>query len=442
MKRKSDVHFPLVFCFVVFFSLVIVIKSAPGDLDFSFGNKGKVITSFSAANDWIEDIALQKDGKIVAVGRIGFEPSVASAFGVARYNSNGTLDKSFGNGGMVTTLFTRQFAFAESVVIQPDGKIVVCGRTSTNSGNEYREFIAVARYLSNGSLDSGFSQDGKVETSLGLYSVGNAVAIQTDGKIVVTGSTGREIAVVRYNTDGTPDKRFGYSGRTITSITTESDGGNAVKIQADGKILVAGSTDMPRPSSPPNPSYTFFAVVRFNSTNGKVDTSFDFDGIQSTTFYQFYSIAYDIALQPDGKIVVAGFSQSGNANVFAIARYNSNGSLDTSFDDDGMLITHPGGLEGVAYEIEIQPDGKIIAGGSMRDAAAPGYSNFMMIRYNSNGALDNTFGVAGKVRVSMSSHYDEIRAMALQNDGCIVVGGAATNESNISDFALARFLAD
>lgn len=432
-SREIAVWLQVIFTVIILFSLITPAKSAPGDLDASFGNNGKSIISFTPASDWIEDIAIQADGKIVAVGLTGFTPGVAKNFGVARFNSDGALDATFGNGGSVTTSFSGQFASAYGVEIQPDGKIVVCGIASTQSGN----FIVVARYLSNGSLDPSFSSDGKVETPFGVYSTGNAVAIQPDGKIVVAGGTDRDIAVVRYTSDGTPDRRFGYRGKVLTSIGPLSDHAFGIKIQPDGKTIIAASTEIAHH----NGNQQHFAVVRY-TLNGKVDGTFDADGMQTALFGQQINYPFDLALQPDGKIVLVGYSTSGITGVFALVRYNPDGSLDSSFGAGGKVTTHPGGLEGAAFEIAIQPNGKIVVGGSVRDIVAPNYSDFMLMRYNADGTPDNDFGTGGKVRTGMGAHNDQINAIALQSDGRIVVGGVAVDASDNADFGLARFLGE
>jgi len=428
----------LSFYFTFLFSLITPAMAAPGDLDLSFGNKGKTIVSFTQNQDSIQDLAIQSDGKIVAVGSIGFQPGIARAFGVARFNSNGSLDTSFGNGGSVTTSFDTPFAGAEGLVIQPDGKIVVCGRASYSDG---RSFIAVARYLTNGTLDSSFSLDGKVETGMGLYSSGDGIALQPDGKIVVVGSTNGNLAVVRYTSEGFHDRTFGHRGKVITSGGGRNGlDAKSVRVQPDGKIIAAGEI---RVYAPPNFN-EFFAVVRYNQ-NGKIDTSFDNDGIQITDFGIVLSNwASDLELQTDGKILVAGVTAQGNPprNLIAIARYNLNGSLDTSFNQDGKVVTESGGSQGYANALSVQTNGKIIVGGSVRDTSPSGYSDFLMFRYNSDGFLDNNFGIGGRVQTSMSPEYDEIQAVALQSDGKIVVGGSTPNNAGTAAFALARYFGD
>lgn len=422
--------------FILLFSLIAPVKSAPGDLDLSFGNNGKRIVSFTSATDWIEDIALQADGKIVAVGLIGFEPGVAKKFGVARFNTNGSLDTTFGIGGSVTTSFNTQYAWAYGVALQSDGKIVVCGGAYV-PGNS---FVVAARYLSNGSLDPDFSEDGKVETPVGTYDDGYDIAVQPNGKIVLTGVSDGNILVLRYTSSGTLDRRMKLGGKTITPIAgTVSGQGLAIKMQPDGKTIVAGSTETVDAGG----HHFLFATIRYNN-NGMIDKTFDVDGIQTETFGQSYNNAHDLAVQPDGKIVVVGYTNANSQNVFSMVRYNPDGSRDTLFGTNGgWVMTHPGGYEGVAFAVAIQPDGKILVGGSVRNAVAPNhYSDFMLMRYTANGLLDTDFGIGGKVTTGMGVHNDQINAIAIQPDGRIVVGGFAIDEADNSDFGLARFLAE
>lgn len=412
----------------------LVARAAAGDLDSSFGTNGKVITSFSAVNDEIWDIAVQADGKIVAVGKIGFQPGAGmSSFGVARFNENGTLDQTFGKGGWVATNFSVGFAEATTLAIQPDGKIVVCG-TGFSPDALATSFIALARYLPNGSLDTSFDGDGKVETSFGTYGGANSVAIQADGKIVIAGSVSGNFAVVRYRSDGSRDKSFGYLGKVNIAVSPRWDEATGIRIQPDGKIVVGGTTGLAN-------GWYAFAVARLN-LDGRLDHTFDTDGIQRTQFWT-RDFAYDLDLQTDGKIVLAGITDTGGSlGSYAIARYNPNGSLDTTFDGDGKAVTDSGAYQGMAYDIAVQQDGKILVGGHIRELASPAYTDFMIVRYNADGTMDSGFGTGGKVKVIMSDKYDEITALAIQTNGRIIAAGVSVNDALKSEFALARLFAN
>src|SRR5688572_5666030 len=268
------------------------------------------------------------------------------------WSQPGTLDNSFGVGGVVTTDFGSGLDdLAMSVIMQPDGKILVGGR----SGN--LEF-AVARYNTNGSLDPSFDNDGKATVAFGTYDISNQIILQPDGKIIAVG--GKEVggfdadfALARFNANGTLDNSFGVGGKISMDFGNEnkSDMINAVDLQADGKIVVTGFA---RTGSQSN-----IALARFN-TDGSLDNTFDSDGKLVTVLGSYESRGYSIKIQLDGKIVVAGWVKNPTYNDILVIRYNANGSLDNSFDSDGIVSTAIGSESDNAYSLAIQPDGKIL----------------------------------------------------------------------------------
>jgi len=264
-------------------------QAASGQLDTSFGFKGKVTTRIGAASN-VSGIALQPDGKVLVVGSALIDGR--SDFALARYRGNGSLDTSFGRTGrVVTSIGSRDLAFA--VAVQRDGKIVVAGA----SDNGQRIEIAVARYTANGSLDSSFGSDGVVTTAPGdAYSAANAITIQSDGKIVVAGSTEWDFALVRYNPDGSLDNTFGMRGTVTTSIGGPRDRATSIAVQRDGKLVVAGRTG--------GYEAAWFALARYNR-DGSLDTSFGRSGVV-TTRVKGYDEAQALVLQADGKVLVAG----------------------------------------------------------------------------------------------------------------------------------------
>ena len=231
--------------------------AAPGDLDSTFGTGGKVTTAIGSNSD-ARSVLVQSDGKIVAAGTSGNGSN--NVFLAVRYNTGGSLDATFGTGGKVTTSFGSGYACANSAAVQSDGKIVAAGSYYMGGGAVF----AVVRYNTDGSLDATFGMGGKVTTSIGFYAdYGNSVALQSDGKIVVAGvSNNDDIAVVRYNTDGSLDATFGTGGKVTTSIGSGMDYGNSVVLQSNGKIVVTGWSY--------NGSKNDFAVVRYN-TDGSLD---------------------------------------------------------------------------------------------------------------------------------------------------------------------------
>ncbi len=402
------------------------LNAADGDLDPTFGTGGKLITDFGGRSDGAAAMAIQADGKIVVVG--DSFAGATSDFALARYNSNGTLDTTFGTAatGKVTTDFGGVDQ-PRAVAIQPDGKIVVGGAAGAPN------LFALARYNPDGSLDPSFGSGGKVTTSFaergGQVGV-NAVAIQPDGKIVAAGFAGtsgsdRDHALARYNPDGTLDPTFGTGGKVITSFNG-FDEAAAMALQADGKIVTAGF------SGPASGSFDF-ALARLNP-DGSLDPTF---GTGGKVIIDFGGPGEEqgrsVAVQPDGKIVVAGISIVGGTFDFALARLNPDGSLDPTFGTGGKVTTDFGSSDG-GSSVAIQPDGKIVVAG---------FSNvpfdFALARYNPDGSLDPTFGTAGKVTTDFGGSSDAGGAVAIQADGKIVAAGYS-NIGGTFDFALSRYL--
>jgi uncharacterized delta-60 repeat protein len=300
-------------------------------------------------------------------------------FALVRYNANGTLDTGFGTGGtgIVTTSIGNSYDYANALGIQPDGRIVVAGRSFNSNSNKYD--FALVRYNANGSLDTTFGTNGKVTTSIGNGSVNdyaNALGIQLDGKIVVAGysynGTKYYISLVRYKTDGTldadPVTGFGatHSGIVTTSIGSVNDEAHALVIQSDSKIVVAGS-------SYDNTSSKYkFALVRYN-TDGTLDadpvTGFGTGGIVTTPIGSdgYWDYAYALGIQSDKKILAAGSSNNGSNYDFALVRYNTDGTLDadpvTGFGTGGIVTTPIGSSDDYARALGIQSNGRIVVAG-------------------------------------------------------------------------------
>jgi uncharacterized delta-60 repeat protein len=340
----------------------------------------------------------------------------------------GSLDITFNSTGIQTTDFGAQ-DFGNAVVIQPDGKIVVAGSTSLG-GN-----FAITRYNTNGNLDLTFDTDGKQSTSLGGGTdESNAIALQSDGKIVIAGQSTNagsfDFGVVRYNSNGSLDNSFSSDGMVVTPIQTDDDFPYAVRIQPDGKIVVAGFGIVGASND--------FAVVRYNSDGG-LDSTFDMDGKQTTDLgFGGDDRAYACVIQPDGKILVAGYATGPSSKDFAVVRYNSNGSLDASFDTDGKVLTDLGSFHDIPYAMALQTDGKIVIGGGSSDGT---YDDFAVVRYNIDGSLDLSFDGDGKVITPLITGTDCISALTIQSDGKIVVVGY-TYVSGNTDFGVARYNLD
>ena len=330
--------------------------TADGSLDTSFADSGKVTTSIGDKNDRAESVTIQGDGKIVVAG--WFNSSSNNDFAVVRYNANGTLDTSFNETGKATADFGAD-AYGQSVAVYGDGRIVVTGYTTKSYKSKKQ--CALACFKANGSLDTSFNGTGKVTTNFGGdgNAEGRSVAAQTDGKIVVVGyaTAGgvEKFALARYNADGTLDTSFGDSGRVLTDVGISGSNATGVALQKDGKIVVAGyavknsGTDYD------------FACVRYN-TDGKIDQSFGDGGKIMTSVVQGYGKANSVAVQSDGKIIVAGSVYFGDVTVagsvyvddskFAVVRYDASGKLDMSFNAAGSVLTAVGSVESTPPEAE------------------------------------------------------------------------------------------
>jgi uncharacterized delta-60 repeat protein len=418
-------------------------KATDGDLDPTFGSGGQVTTDFRKSADAAAAVALQLDGKLV-VGGSTFRNNDSSGedFALARYNPDGTLDRTFGKQGKVSTDFPDLAAEISAIAIQPDGRILVAGGTFPVF--VFLGDLTLARYNSNGALDRSFGNGGIVKLEFGAQgSYGFSVALQPDGKILVAGthfvdfnsddSSDTDFALARLNSDGTLDSSFGNGGLVTTDFDGFNDDAFSVLVQPDGRIILVGSAKNPT-------NFYDFAAARY-LPDGTIDTSFGSAGKVRTDFGgRDFDRARSAVLQPDGKLVAAGFATSHNGGMqnFAVARYDSNGVLDPSFDQDGMTQIDFGSCCQSAYSVLLQADGKIVTVGYPNSESSD--SDFVLARLTGNGTLDPTFGIEGKVRTSFGRLNGGAGAAAFQPDGKLVaVGFQATASGRTVEFTLARY---
>jgi uncharacterized delta-60 repeat protein len=372
-----------------------VAGAAPADLDLTFSGDGAAVLD-AGADEGGFALAVQPDRKIVMVGRT----SVNNDAAVFRLTRKGNLDSTFDGDGL-KTIDSGDIEETYATAIQPDGKILVAGRTGLNTS------AVVYRLNPNGSLDPTFDGDGARGFDLGGDEIALGVAVQTDGKIVFAGATSvnQDVAVWRVNSNGSPDLTFDGDGvRTIDSGGFEL--GQALAIQPDGKIVVVGSTSIGGNA----------AVYRLNPS-GSLDPTFDGDGAKGIDSGGFEA-GYAVAIQPDNKIVVAGHTSVGHNG--ALYRLNPNGSFDSSFDGDGALGLESGGFE-EAMAVKIQPNGKIVVGG-VTSSANGDIVDGVVYRVKPTGALDARFDGDGQLRVAAAG-FERGQAIALQSDGKILFGG-------------------
>jgi uncharacterized delta-60 repeat protein len=322
-----------------------------GTLDGTLSRDGRVTTDFTGGDDRGNDVAVLPGGRIVAVGEAG-----GRQFGLVRYWGNGSLDRTFGGDGKVTTNFGRGSDRAFGVTIQSDRKIIAVGRVAGSGGR-----FGLARYNRDGTLDVTFGGDGKVGTNFtSRNDVASDVALQPDGRIVAAGSAGSyqyshgQFALARYNPDGTLDPTFGGTGKVVTDFNGNNEFALGVAIQSDEKIVIVG-----RAADVEDESNTDFALARYNP-DGTLDASFGTGG-QVRTEIVYGDSAEDVSIQADGKLVVAGTAET----EFTVVRYNADGTLDSSFGDGGRVFIHfPVGFPPAAHALAIQSDGRIVAAGT------------------------------------------------------------------------------
>ncbi|RMD48632.1 MAG: T9SS C-terminal target domain-containing protein [Ignavibacteria bacterium] len=394
-----------------------LISAQDGQFDSTFSNDGYTTTDL-LGEDEIKKVLIQSDGKILTAGN-SINISSTNFIYLARYNSDGSLDNTFDSDGIVQTHFRSSGEYCNDIALLSDGKILLVGYTFF-SGTSYD--IILLRYNSDGSLDATFDSDGKVFTSLSSGDDrGNSIAIQSDGKILVGGLyNGSDFVIVRYNSDGSLDTTFDTDGYVTTDFQAQQDEVSKVLLQNDGNVVAIGTV---RTSSGKD-----IGLARYN-TNGSLDTSFDSDGKVSTDFSGGFDYGTSGALQSDGKIVVVG-TASISGNDLCLLRYNSNGSLDTSFDSDGKAIFNIDFRINYGKDVAVLSDGKILAlaltsGGDL-------YIN--LLRLNSDGSKDLTFGTDGQQDIDFFGD-DRANSLAVQSDGKIVIGGK-TNINN--NFFVAR----
>jgi uncharacterized delta-60 repeat protein/uncharacterized repeat protein (TIGR01451 family) len=415
-------------------SLLLRVEAAAGDLDLTFGNGGKVVTDWGGESG-AHDVGIQADGKIVVVG------GSSQDFAIARYTPDGMLDSSFGSGGKALTDFEPYWAFAQAVAIQANGKIVVGGVRGIHIDTQSTNHFALARYNTDGSLDTTFGSGGIVVTAFSDNDTILDLAIQSDGRIIAVGWTVinfnhvNDLAVLRYHANGSVDTSFGSGGIVAMDFFGNFDGAFSVVVQPDGDILVAGATDTnPTPLSS-NENHDFL-LLRFNA-NGSLDTAFGTGGKVITDFFGKNDVARSLALQPDGRILLGGGANNGSFSSFALARYNANGSPDTAFGNNGKqfanfipLISSDG------FDMTLLPNGKIVMVGKNE---VSDNVDFMLARFSADGSLDS-LGSGNYVLTDFSGDYDSPGALTLYgNDQIIAIG---STRIGTYDFALARYLGD
>lgn len=415
---------------------------AYGDLDTSFGASGFAATPFFKAQlslDQVADAALQTDGKIVSVGSVLIGNS--NLTGITRHRTDGTLDESFGSGGVI--LDSNRSAWysvgGRSVAIQPDGKILVA------SGVEHDE-IRVTRYLEDGSLDQEFGSGGFVLYEGVGQIIINEMVLRTDGRVLLVGYAATGVLngfatystfMIQFDSHGQLDQDFGNGGVTLTTVSNYRDAATDVAIQPDGKIVVAGTT------LSDSEEYGLF-VARY-SESGALDDQFGNDAVPGVVRLDnfgepIYSAKLDqvgLVVQPSGRIVLAASKKTGQSTVdFTLVGVNAQGLLDTSFGpapSNGLVVTGIPGVPGAgANDLALATDGSILAiGTSLLN------EQVVIVRYSASGVLDPTWDQDG---IAVTPTIGAATRILVRNDGSPL---AVFNSRDLStldlDFGVAQF---
>lgn len=400
-----------------------------GQLDPTFGNGGILETEFGQyVSEDVREMLIQPDGKIVVCGTDYVDNY---DFMLQRYNSDGSPDMGFGDNGKATFHYGESFThnYCVAVVMQQDEKLVMTGYSETSPEKSFTTMRANA----DGSVDTSFGDNGIVTVFIDDYdALANDVMLQPDGKIIVVGhanvnNAGEDMAAIRLNEDGSLDDTFGVNG-VVANINDVCGVASAnCALQSDGKILVSGygSTQGDH----------VFCLMRLND-DGTLDNAFNDDGIQITGVSGFYNHAQSILVQPDGNILLAGYAgQTAGAVSFAMVRYTPTGNLDATFGVNGVFFSNIVSESDFINDICLQPDGKIIGCGYTQELNV-GW-DFIVFRLNSNGSFDSTFDDDGIVNTPFTETDARAEAVALQTDGKIVVAGYS--QGSAKDLLMARY---
>ena len=422
MSRRRFTALPFALALVA--GLAMPAHADPGKLDTFFSGDGKATAFANGATGYAVAID-EKDRIVVAGSTQGAHPN----FAVARFLPNGSPDTEFSKDGRVTAnLGGADYAF--DLAIQDDGKIVVAGERDTKSATSF----AIVRFLPKGGLDKDFGGgDGIVLTDFGKrYQGANAVVVYPSGNIAAggfasNGSTGRW-AIARYGPRGVLDKEWGKDGRVTVDLSSSDEAIRDLLFVPGGKLVATGYAET---NLTPK-----FAIARFRP-KGDLDPNFGNKGVNLTDVSKGSDIGYGSALQEDGKIVLVGYANEGGKADWGLVRYGPNGHLDKTFGGDGKVVTKNSGEYEFASGVAIQSNGRIVvAGRAWRSGTG---DNFAVFRYKPNGILDKSWSGNGKTFTDFGSGNDTARDVAIQSNGKIVVAGDGQVDAK-HRFAVARYL--
>jgi len=414
---------------------------APGDLDATFGGgDGKLTTAIGNGSDYAQAVAIDSQDRAVVAG---FSSNGSNNdFAVVRYTSAGALDATFGTGGKVTTPIGSGHDYGEAAAIDSQGRVVVAGYSFNASNPDF----AVVRYTSAGVLDATFGTGGKVTTAIGSgWDAGRAVVVDSQDRVVVAGASFNgsddDFAVVRYTSAGELDTSFGGGdGIVTTDFGAGEDSGHAVAIDSQDRVVVAGSWCA---GCSFNGSDLDFAVARYTSA-GVLDATFGTGGKVTTDFSNGSDYGYGVVVDSQDRVVVAGESDNGSNDDFGVVRYTPAGVLDATFGTGGKVTTDIGNSYDSGQAVAIDSQGRIVVAGNSNNWAGNSNtgsnSDFAVARYTSAGVLDASFGGGdGVVTTAIGADDDRGLGVVVDSQDRIVVAGYSDNGSDF-DFAVVRYV--
>ena len=411
-----------------------------GDLDLTFNGTGYFRYDFYGNTDVINDIAVQTDRKTVSVG-VAFTAAWNVDLKVIRLNEDGTLDATFGDAGVVTYApdgMTYYEAHAMAVTMLTDGKILVAGGVLTQGGNLN---VLLIKLNADGSFDDTFGINGISQTALvNGNSIAYDVAIEQDGKILIAGQSDNADfrhapTVARFNSDGSLDLTFATDGFTQLQVASSDNEYSSICLQSDGKIVVSGHFA--------SSSWVYVTLIARYNTDGSLDSTFGTNGTAMVNLNDFDDEFFGMGINSNNEIIVGGFTIGMTSYDMVLMKYDQAGTLVTSFGDNGKVVYNPNNTTyNVTHDLVIQADDKIVAVGSSGDAA-PNNNDWIILRFNDDGSLDNTFGTDGATTTEFFGEQDEVNAVALDGNDNIYVGGKTLNSSvGVRDFTVARYTND
>jgi len=410
----------LIFSLSVLFSATVFAESG-----------GYVTTQVGRNKDNAYAVTLDAEGRILTAG--ASHNGIDSDICVTRFLPTGELDLSFGHGG--AAIYDSRFGEDKAYAIAQDvrGRILIAGAIANARDTD----LALIRLRDNGTLDTTFGKGGIATYDFGKGNdTAYAMTLQPDGKWLVVGSASNgkdlDFALWRVDSDGKIDKDFGKEGVVITGLGDSlnrvgDEYGYSVALQAPGRILVTGFSELETSS--------VFVTLRYFS-NGRLDMTYGQHGTVVTHIGRKKDKAYASVEQADGKLLIAGTTQTETGGALALARYTRDGAPDMDFGQGGVVQSNLGGEVGTIYGLQVQPDGKIIAAGTSSDGKD---TDLLVVRFLANGEIDSKFGALGKAGVVGQKGYAAAYALTLQSDGKPVVAGVIPygNDFRVS---VARFL--